>query len=339
MQELKVRIAIESDRSGWDRFAGENGGSVFISYGWGDVLEKTFGYKRYYLIAETDSIRAVYPTFVVKSILFEKKLSSLPMSDLGGPLGDGKAKQELLEDSQQILLDYDLKYAEVKCEVKEKDYQMGPKYSFFRLPLTTEEELNKRIGKKNRNLVRKSQKMGVVIEEANEACGIDTFYSLYLKTMKKHGTPPYPKKFYRNIKATLGENARLMLAKVGETPIAGALFLVFGDSVYYYSGVSDSRYLKYSPNTLLVYNTLLWGLNKGYTVFDFGRTQDEGTLRFKKSWGGECVKIPYSYKYIGGGGSPTIQKDRGFFASTWKTLVPLKLTEILGPPIRKRMGF
>lgn len=338
---MNVRLAGLHDIEEWNTFAGQNGGTVFHAFEWGDVIEHAFDYKRVYLLAEEDGILGIMPLFYLKGFMAGRRLVSLPVSDVGGPIGSPSAVHELLESTQQLMLDCAADYVEVKSLLQEEDYVAGKQYVTFRLNLPgSEQELQHVIGKKNRNLVRKAEKEGVRIEQVRDSAGIDEFYGVYAKTMKDLGTPPYPKKFYGYMQSILAPKgkATILVAKHGEETVAGAVFLKFGETMYYFAGVSPHKYRHLSSNTLLVYTGLTQAVKEKIKLFDFGRTQTIGVYNFKKDWGGREEKLTYCYKML----NPEKKISSGKMqelAPIWRKLMPLKIANTIGPAIRRNFGY
>jgi len=339
---MNVRLAGLHDVSRWNDFALANWGSPFHAYEWGDVIEHAFGYRRIYLIAESEGKTAgILPLFYLSGVSAGRRLISLPVSDLGGPLGPAEAVHELLESIQQLMLDTAADYVELKGPVSEEDYVAGRRFPTFVLELpSSEEKLLEAIGKKNRNLVRKAEKEEVTVDEVRDSQDVASFYDVYARTMKQLGTPPYPRPFYEYIHSLLSptKKAAILLARRADEVIGGAVFLRFGATLYYLAGVSPKEHLSYAPNTLLVYRGLLQGVTEGFKLFDFGRTSTEGVYNFKKAWGGTEKQLTYYYKLL----NPEQKIPGGKISSLapiWSKLVPDRLARIIGPPIRKNFGF
>jgi len=339
---MEVRVSGLHDIDAWDGFARDNGASVFHSHSWGDVIEHTFNYKRIYLLAEEESkVEGILPLFYLKKIFTPKRLVSLPVSDLGGPVGTPNAVSELIESAQQLMVDLSCEFIELKGPIIEKDYFVGEKYSTFLLDVPdSEDDLLKVIGKKNRNLVRKAIKNGVKIEQCTDLSDVAFFWDVYAETMKQLGTPPYPKSFYENILKFMvkGGRASILLAKKEDVVLGGAIFLRFGETMYYLAGVTPHRNQNLSPNNLLVYTGLKIAQKSGLKTFDFGRTRREGVFNFKKSWGGTPKELPYYYKALNPDKKVSSSKITSL-APLWRKLIPLPASKILGPPLRAHFGF
>jgi hypothetical protein len=68
------------------------------------VVEKTYKHKPIYLIAkEEGEIKGVLPLFLVKSMIFGKKLVSVPFAPYGGACADnGIIENALIEEAKRI---------------------------------------------------------------------------------------------------------------------------------------------------------------------------------------------------------------------------------------------
>ena len=93
---------------------------------------------------------------------------------------------------------------------------------------------------------------------------------------------------------------------------------------------------------LLYWAMLAYACDNKYKYFDFGRsTPDEGTYKFKKQWG--AVETPLNwYVYsnrLEKTESATEQKSNFTMAMTlWKKL-PVSLSKVIGPVLRKNIGL
>ncbi|MDD5722586.1 MAG: hypothetical protein PHY29_02475, partial [Syntrophales bacterium] len=79
----------------------------------------------------------------------------------------------------------------------------------------------------------------------------------------------------------------------------------------------------------------------GYAYFDFGRSSPgEGTYRFKEQWGARPLPLHWSYAVKGKASVPGNEEGMGrqIAAACWKRL-PVPITRVIGPPIRKHIGL
>ncbi len=102
------------------------------------------------------------------------------------------------------------------------------------------------------------------------------------------------------------------------------------------------EYSRLSPNMFLYWTMLEYGCNKGYTSFDFGRsTPGEGTYKFKEQWGAKPVPLYWHYISLNNRAISSEPDEKSKFSKAveyWKRL-PVSLTKIIGPLIRKHIGL
>ena len=115
----------------------------------------------------------------------------------------------------------------------------------------------------------------------------------------------------------------------------------FRDAVlpYYTGGTADAR--KLGANDFMYWSTMRRAIERGQSVFDFGRSkQGTGPFSFKKNWGFEPRPIANDF-YLGSGSelpniNPTNKKYQLFIAA-WQKL-PLPVANIIGPHIVRNIG-
>ena len=87
---------------------------------------------------------------------------------------------------------------------------------------------------------------------------------------------------------------------------------------------------------------LEYACDKGYAYFDFGRSSpDEGTYKFKKQWGPKPTPLHWHYIFIDGKPEDPGTSEKSKFVKAiqyWQKL-PVVITRIVGPSIRKHIGL
>ena len=126
---------------------------------------------------------------------------------------------------------------------------------------------------------------------------VGAFYRLHVRTRRRHGLPPQPFSFFRNIhrhviKPGLGFVA---LAHSASRPIAGAVFFSLGRNAIYKFGASDERYQDSRPNNLVIWHAIQKLAAARAETLHLGRTslRNEGLRRFKLGWG--TIERPLEY--------------------------------------------
>jgi lipid II:glycine glycyltransferase (peptidoglycan interpeptide bridge formation enzyme) len=88
----------------------------------------------------------------------------------------------------------------------------------------------------------------------------------------------------------------LVLAQLGDTPVAGSMFLHFGKSAIFKFGASDAAHHSLRPNNLVMWRAIEWHARQGFEHLDFGRTSiaNKGLRHFKLGWGTSEHRIEYT---------------------------------------------
>ncbi len=94
-------------------------------------------------------------------------------------------------------------------------------------------------------------------------------------------------------------------------------------------------------NDIMYREVMMRAVDRGYRVFDFGRSkQGTGAYSFKKNWGFDPQPLTYEYKLRKLQAAPEINplnpKYR-FFIAAWKRL-PLPIAGFIGPYIVRNLG-
>jgi predicted N-acyltransferase len=152
--------------------------------------------------------------------------------------------------------------------------------------IKSEEKILAEMDRKTRNLMRKAEKKGIVVEESKKREDLKTFTNLYLETMEKNKASAkylFPLEFYENTVKLLKDDITIFTAKYGGKIIAASMFMhKYGFLHYHFSG-SASEYRTMAPNNLLLWKAILWGKKKGYKRFHLGggNGKDDDLFRFK----------------------------------------------------------
>jgi hypothetical protein len=139
-----------------------------------------------------------------------------------------------------------------------------------------------------RRAIRKAETSGVQVEITQSLEAVRTYYDLHCQTRSRHGLPPQPWTFFSNIHRHLLSKDRgfVSLASQGSTPVAGAVFLLFGNQGVFKFGASCARYQQWRGSNLVMWEAIKWLSRHGFDQLDFGRTatSNAGLRRFKLGW-------------------------------------------------------
>ncbi len=340
---LSVRPATTADRERWDRFVNAAPSATFFHrFGWSSVIERAFGHKMYFLLAERGSeIVGVLPLGHISSLLFGNSLISTPFCVYGGPVAAEPAAQEALiaaavELAQKLGVDYlELRNRTPLCA----DWPTKDLYVTFRRPIVADDEKNLgAIPRKQRAVVRKGIDGGLVSELATE---VDEQWRAYAESVRNLGTPVFSRRYFELLKSEFGDDCEIVTIRHDGAAVAGVMSFYFRDEVlpYYGGGVAAARNL--NANDFMYWEVMKRAAARGVRLFDYGRSKkDTGPYRFKKHWGFEPEPLFYQYHLVKARAMPDLSPNNPryrLFIGMWKKLPPV-LARLIGPPIARNLG-
>ncbi len=148
-----------------------------------------------------------------------------------------------------------------------------------------------------RRAIRKGEASGLTVTVECTLEALEEFVSLHAMTRKRHGAPPQPHRFFSRIYQHIIQPGLgfVVLARRGPTPVAAAIFFVWGDKAIYKFGASDQSEQSLRGNNLVMWEAIRFLAQSGARQLDFGRTEVEhdGLRRFKLGWGTTERTITY----------------------------------------------
>jgi serine/alanine adding enzyme len=157
--------------------------------------------------------------------------------------------------------------------------------------------------------------------------------------MRDLGTPAYGRSFFLETLRALPDHTHLCVVRHQGEAVAASFLVGFRDRVEAVWSSSVRKALPLKPNMFLYWNLFCYAGQRGYRIFDFGRsTVDSGTHAFKMQWGGaQTVPLHWDYWLPGGDDLPELNPRNPKYRMAiwvWQKL-PLGLTRMLGPNISK----
>jgi len=161
--------------------------------------------------------------------------------------------------------------------------------------ISSSDELMTKFHYKTRNMIRKSEKMGVSFEVDNTA--MPFLYNTHRLNMEAIGGIAKPKIFFDNIDKIYkpGVDYKIWVAKLDSKPISAILLFYYKNIIEYYTPVVDAEFRNLQSNSFLIYQAMLDGTLNGYKYWNWGGTWKSQTnlYRFKSRFGAK----DHSYKY------------------------------------------
>jgi FemAB-related protein (PEP-CTERM system-associated) len=340
---LDVRILDRSDDDKWDDYIlALKSSNFFCQIGWRNVVQKTYKHKSIYLVAyDKESIKGVLPLFLIKSVIFGKKLISIPFGPFGGTYTDNKnAEKLLLSEAKKLTTEKKVDYLELRYPHQpDLDLPQNENYLTMLLELDDNPDVIwKKFNKKVRNSTRKAIKSGLSV--TTEKKYLKDFYRLYALNMRDMGTPVHAFDFFKNILGEFPDNVHIATIQHENKAIAGMIVLSYKETMLSGWAASDKQYLNMNPNNILYWETIKYGCENGFKYFDFGRsTEGSGTYNFKRKWATVPRQLFYTYYLNRASELPGVDPSNPKYEKSvrrWKKM-PFWVTKFLGPTIRKNL--
>jgi serine/alanine adding enzyme len=339
---MKVLFAGAQHSELWNNFAAAHDAGVnYLRWQWKYVMERAFGWRTFYLLAEeSGEVHGVLPLVWQNSRLFGNLLSSMPYFSEGGILATSEVAEGLLL-SEAILLARQLKSKHVELRQMTKLAADLPSKT-DRVAMVVDlhpnpETMLQRFDTKMRSNVRRCCKKGLVAEFGGlEFLG--DFYKIFAHRMRDLGTPVYAKGFFEQILSVFPKESFICRVRSQQKIVSASFMTGFRNSIEsnWAASLPEGKDLKASM--FMAWQSMCFAAAKGYRRFDFGRSSiGSPTYNFKLEWNARVIPL---YWYLW---SPrdekSIELDRRnpkFRAAIeiWKKL-PLPVTKVLGPPIAK----
>jgi len=335
---ISVRRFQPEDASPWDAFVEQHAqGTPFHLTAWKRCIENTFGYRSYYLVAaDGNRIQGVLPLFLVKNLVIKKALISSPFAVYGGALADSNdARTALVDRATELGRELGVEYLELRNGYPEQAV-MPPnvdRYATFTKAVPeTEEALFESLPKKTRNMVRKALKTPFTTRIEQE--DITNFEHLHAVTLRRLGTPCFPKEHFRQILKNFKGLVDIREVLLKDQVMAVSMNFFFRGTMHTYYAAADQSHSALAPNTYMYFDHLRWAGQNGYKTFEFGRSKKgTGPFEFKTHWGTEMRELPYNVVLVRRQEMPNYSPTNSKFSlaiNVWKHL-PMPVTRMLGP--------
>lgn len=168
----------------------------------------------------------------------------------------------------------------------------------FLLDLTAgREQLWKNLDPETRNQVRQAERRGVEIYEPKSLSDwIEDYFAMHVAVYTRQKLkPPAKPVFYQALWHHLygKEQLKVILARHEGKIIAGGIFLIYKDTIYFLDGASFREYQKLRANNLIQWHIISWAASKGLRFYDMVGANIPSIAHFKRGFGGSEIDYPY----------------------------------------------
>lgn len=342
----RISVVNPVEYSGWDTAASDPAtGSPFQTAAWAEVLMRSYGYTPFYFVQPgANGTPDVLPLMQISSPLTGTRGVALPFTDFVWEAGtelDGK--KDLLKKVIELGKRNRWKSFELRGgQTATQETPASERYYTHDLNLLREPgEIWSGLSTNMRRNLRRAEKSDIRVTFENSLGATKSFYRLNCLTRKRHGLPPQPYKFFLNLHACILKKGggSLLMAEAAGKPLAGAIFLHFGNKAIYKYGASDMACNHTRANHLVMWRAIQWYASQGFASFNFGRTDrgHAGLRRYKLSWGAtEKELFYYKFDFRAGtylkGGAKTVHYQQAL------AKLPSPILRVIGELMYKHVG-
>ena len=278
--------------------------SVFHSRAWLEALRRTYGYEcfAYTTCAPQEPLHDGLVFCRVESWLTGRRFVSLPFSDHCEPLlQQGVDLQVFLQKLKQESEDGKLRYIEIRPEeplgMAIPALHATAEYTLHRLDLRADLSTLFRGFHKDsiQRKIKRAKREGLTCQAGTSESIFGAFYHLLTITRRRHGVPPQPKSWFRNLIDCFGPALQIYVAFKGPRPVAGMLTLQHKNTLVYKYGGSDTRFNNLGSIHSLYWESIQRAKELGLETFDLGRSDLDqmGLITFKSRWGATLSNLTY----------------------------------------------
>ncbi len=300
--EVEVKLLDPSVDSEWDQLVLSHPEATFFhSSAWARTLIKTYGHKPFYLsFSKCHALQALVPMMEISSAFTGRRSVSLPFSDFCSPLLFQKGDNSfILSKLSALASEHAWKHFELR-DPRSLEMVIDPAIQYFSHSLDLRQGPDALFGGFSspvRRAIRKAEKSKLSVQVSQSWQSVRQFYRLHTYTRRRHGLPPQPLSFFRNLyeEAMLTEHGFVVQATLEKRCVAAAIYFLFGRTALYKYGASDAAAHELRANNLVMWEAIRVLAQDACDCLHFGRTSltNAGLRRFKLGWGAAEEVIRY----------------------------------------------
>lgn len=366
---INIEICKDEKAKEWNQYVfNHSQATLYHLAEWQKIIKETYGHKTYYLIAlksmsddknewnaKNNKIVGILPLVHLKHFIFGNSIISIPFFDMGGMLTNNQEIEiALLKKSIDLAASLGAENIEIRnaYSINYNNNNLGSKNDSVistykgkaRMILNLPEspsKMMKSFKSKLRSQIKKPIKEGLNSQIGGKEL-LDDFYKVFSINMRDLGSPVHSKKMFANVIKYFSRDARIIIVYKDKKPLACSIIIGFKDILENPWASALRQYSRLSPNMLLYWTMIEYAINNGFKQFDFGRsTPGEGTYKFKEQWGTKPEDLNWLYIALNHRKVHSADEKKSKFDNAikiWQN-VPVSVSKIIGPAIRKHIGL
>jgi CelD/BcsL family acetyltransferase involved in cellulose biosynthesis len=290
LPQTRVEFTSQCDER-WISFLRLAGPTLFQTPRWCDAMTREYGFTARVALAIRDSqVVAGLPFAEVDDFRGPRRVA-YAFSDVCEPLGDISVWPHI----EKALCNDDLPW-QIRSRVaptQKSDFTESPGvHQAIDLPASMEDASCKFHQKQRVNALR-LDRAGVRCHCLTDERLVEPFYSLFARLRKeKFRLLPQSQAFFERLVAEYFPASGFgLLAHLGGQPLAAAILLSEGDTLYVKYSCSDPAARELRPANYIFREAIREAIARGYRRLDLGISIDPGLQRFKRHLG--AVSVPY----------------------------------------------
>jgi CelD/BcsL family acetyltransferase involved in cellulose biosynthesis len=276
----------------WASLLHRHPAGLFHSPPWLAALREAYGFAASAYLVETPAgAPAAGLAFCDVTDVLGRRIRSLPFSDACDPLVASVAAWDLLfERLAAHGVPVRLRCLDNAIVLADRRLTVAKRSRWHTLPLAAPEAQWSGLAGATRRSIRKAEGSGVAVRPLGGADGVAAFRRLHVALRKrKYRLLAQPLAFFEALRRQFEKTDGWfpLGAYLGSRLVAGALFLRWGDTLYYKFNASDLDALAVRPNSILVWAGVALARSLGCSRLDLGPSDDDqaGLIRFKRNFG------------------------------------------------------
>lgn len=289
----------ESEKNQIDIFIEQNGGLIFHETKFNEIASETFKSTLSYFMAYIDNkLVGICPIHSIKRGLIINSYSNNGSFEIpygGWAFNDKLTKIQSLWNKLTIHFNESLTYWTSMGDIQEKLKKKSKKFQTGIIDLNnSEKELFENvIHSKRRNMIRKAEKAGVIIEKYGTD-GLPIYFKLMCDMHQKAGLKVNALNYYEDVLNAYSEfgKAILMVAFYKEKPLTGVIIAGNKNVMHYWLGASINGAPNFGQGELLQWESIRWAKMQGAKYYDLCVIQPEclpHIARFKMGFTKELI--------------------------------------------------
>jgi CelD/BcsL family acetyltransferase involved in cellulose biosynthesis len=283
----------------WHALAVTEAGSVFTSPPWIRSICGTFGFTpEARIVANAEGFPTAGFAWVAVTDLRGDRLISMPFSDRAEPVvADPVTWFALADDALRGDAPLQIRCLDSAVPTNDTRFVRTSEAAWHCTPLGAPlAELRESLSSTARRNIATADRNGVHVAASTEIDAVRLYHGLHVALRKnKYRLLAQPMAFFERIWEEFAVNDGIvtLVAYDDGEPIAGAIYLIWNDTLYYKFGASLASTLPLRPNDALAWTALRWASERGLRRLDWGLSDldQPGLISYKRKWASEERRI------------------------------------------------